>query len=403
MTMLTRRTATAMLSAAALARPLAALAQPATGEPIVIGVPMPLTGVLAQGGQTILAGIQYAADQANKTGGVLGRPIKLLISDTRSEPNTAAAVASRMATEDKVFAFVGGYGSTADFAMLQSIRRYKPIFIHTASSSVKLEQTFGKEDWYFHVYIWDYHRQKAAAAFLSAMTPKPKTVALAYEDGLYGSDAAKFAEQYLGAAGFQLAMREPFKTGTPDFSPVLTRVKSLNPDVFLSIGYSGDNVQLVRQQASLGVKPKLTITVTAGEKRSDFGDFGNNLAVIAEWAPEERVPGNAEWVKKVVADTGMATIAPPFLQGYSGLTTLIESIKAAKAVDADAVLKALDTGTFDTPYGRIGYRPSEGGAKHQLLSNENMVFIQFTPQGEEVVLPADKASGKLVYPVPGSM
>ena len=397
--MLTRRKAAALLSTLAVAGTRNAQAQTPSGEPIVIGVPMPLTGVLAQGGQTILAGIQYAADQANKTGGVLGRPVKLLVGDTRSEPNTAATVASRMATEDKVFAFVGGYGSTADFAMLQSVRRYKPIFIHTASSSVRLEQAFGKEDWYYHVYIWDYHRQKAAARFLSAMQPAPKKVALAYEDGLYGSDAAKFAEQYLKAAGFDLVMKEPFKTGSPDFSPVLTRVKGLDPDVFISVGYSGDNIQLVRQEGSLGVKPKLTMIVTAGDKRADYGDFGDNVAVIAEWAPEERVPGNAEFVKKVMADTGMTSIAPPFLQGYTGLTTLLTSVVAAKGTDQAAVLHAMDNGIFDTPYGKLSYRASEGGAKHQLLTDENMVLIQFRAQGEDVVLPADKASGKLVYPV----
>ncbi len=397
--MLTRRKVTAILSTLAVAGARSTRAQTPAGEPIVIGVPMPVTGVLAQGGQTILAGIQYAADQANKNGGVLGRPVKLLVGDTRSEPNTAATVAARMATEDKVFAFVGGYGSTADFAMLQSVRRYKPIFIHTASSSVRLEQSFGKEDWYYHIYIWDYHRQKAAARFLGAMQPRPKTVALAYEDGLYGSDAAKYAEQYLRAAGFDLAMKEPFKTGSPDFSPVLTRVKSLEPDVFISIGYSGDNIQLIRQESSLGVKPKLTIVVTAGDKRSDYADFGDGVAVIAEWAPEEQVPGNAEWVKKVMADTAMTSIAPPFLQGYTGLSSLLTSVATAKSTEPAAVLQALDGGTFDTPYGKLSYRPSEGGAKHQLLTDENMVLVQFRAQGEDVVLPAGKASGRLIYPM----
>ena len=365
---------------------------------IVVGVPMPLSGVLAQGGQTILAGIRYAADQANKKGGVLGRQIKLLVEDTKSEPNTGAAVAAKMATEDKVYAFVGGYGSTADFAMLQSVKRFKPLFIHTASSSVRLEQTFGKEPWYYHLYIWDYHRQKAAVNFLNNMQPKPKTVALAYEDGLYGSDAAKFAEQYLKEGGFQLVMKEPFKTGSPDFSPILTRVKSADPDAFISIGYSGDNIQLIRQQTNLGIKPKLSIVVSAGDKRADYGDFGTNTAEIAEWAAEANIPGVTEWVKQTLADTGMQTIASPFLQGYVAMSTLIVAIESAKSLEQDAVMKQLNSLTFDSPYGKVKYKTSEGGALHQLLTDENMVLIQFRPQGQEVVLPADKANGKLVYP-----
>ena len=179
----------AAFASLAIARPLPANAQ-AAGEPIKIGVPMPLTGTLAGAGNLIALGIRYSAEEANKTGGVLGHKIDLLIEDTKSEPNSAATTGAKMAAQDKVYAFVGGYGSTSDFALLQSIKRFNPIFIHPASSSVKLEQAFGKEPGYFHVYIWDYNRQKAAAAFLTSVSPKVETVAIAYEDGLYGSDAA---------------------------------------------------------------------------------------------------------------------------------------------------------------------------------------------------------------------
>lgn len=368
-------------------------------EPLLIGVPLPLTGVLAVGGQVILAGAKYAADEINKSGGLLGRQIKLLIEDTKSEPNTAATIAAKMVTEDKVYAFVGGYGSTADFALLSSVRRYRPLFIHVGSSSVRLETTFGKEDWYYHVYIWDYHRQKAAARFLASIQPKPKTVALAYEDGLYGADASKYAEQFLKAEGLELVMKEPFKAGSPDFSPILTRVKSVNPDAFFSVGYSGDNLQLVRQQKSLGIRPKLTMIVSAGDKRADYGDLSEGTTMIAEWSAHETTPGVAEFVKKAQAATGQ-TVISPFLQGYVGMQTLTDAIKAAKTTDLPAVQEKLSTLTFDTPYGKIGFKPSEA-AKHQLLSDETMVVTQHRKDGEEVVFPPAKAGGKLVYPVQG--
>jgi branched-chain amino acid transport system substrate-binding protein len=94
----------------------------------------------------------------------------------------------------------------------------------------------------------------------------------------------------------------------------------------------------------------------------------------------------------------MQTIASPFLQGYVGMSTLIAAIEAAKSLEQDAVMKQLNSLTFDSPYGKVKYKTSEGGALHQLLTDENMVLIQFRPQGQEVVLPADKANGKLVYP-----
>jgi branched-chain amino acid transport system substrate-binding protein len=388
--------AAALLSAAVL--PFAS-AQGA-GEPIKIGVPMPLTGPLAGGGRLILEGAKFAADEANKQGGVLGRQIQLVIEDTKSEPNTAAAVAAKMANQDKVFAFAGGYGSTADFAMLQGVRRAQPIFVHLGSSSVKIEETFGAEPWYHHVYIVDYHRQKAVTAFLSSISPRPKRIAIAYEDGLYGSDAVKFSEEYLPKAGFEIVMKEPFKTGSPDLSPILNRVKSLAPDAFFVVGYSGDNIQIARQANNLAIKPKLMLLVAAGEKREDFGNYGDGTAVIGEWAPEQKTEGLSAFMARITPALPPNTkVLPTIVQGYTGMYTLIESIRRAGSLDRAKVLAELAKGKFASPYGEVSYKPSERGGKHQLLSDANLVVWQYRKAGQEVVWPAPKANGKLVYPV----
>jgi branched-chain amino acid transport system substrate-binding protein len=394
--------AAALLGVGTLTTTTAAFAQ-AAGEPIKIGVPMPLTGPLAQGGRVILSGIQFAADEANRQGGVLGHKIELVIEDTKGEPNTAAIVANKMLNQDKVFAFAGGYGSTADFAMLQSIKRAKPIFVHMASSSVKIEQAFGADPWYFHVYIVDYHRQKAATSFFESITPKPKNIAIAYEDGLYGSDAVRSSQEYLTKAGFNIVMKEPFKTGSPDLSPILNRVKSSNADVFFIIGYSGDSIQMVRQARSLNVNPKLMMIVTSGEKRDDFAEAGTGLAVIGEWAPEQKTAGLETFLKNFRATLPPgAPVLTTAVQGYTGMKTLLDSIRAAGALDHDKVIAALDKGKFATPYGELSYGPSEQGGKHQLLTDQTMIVWQYRAQGQEVVWPAAKAGGKLVYPAPGA-
>src|SRR5215211_2303230 len=108
--------ATTVVAGAAVAAP--ALAQQA---PIRIGVPLPLTGALAGGGNQILWGIQYAAEEVNEAGGLFGRKIELLVEDTKGEPNTSATVAAKLASQDKVDAFVGGFGSTSDFALLSAL------------------------------------------------------------------------------------------------------------------------------------------------------------------------------------------------------------------------------------------------------------------------------------------
>ncbi len=392
--MTTRRTVLGA-ALALLAFSPAAMAQGA--PPLKIGVPLPLTGPLAGGGTQILWGIQYAADEANATGGVLGRKIELVTEDTKGEPNTSAAIAAKLGGQEKVDAFVGGFGSTADFALLSALQRYETIFIHPGSSSVRLEESFGKLPWYFHVYIWDYHRQKAAVNFFKSV-PGLKTVAIAYEDKLYGTDGSKFTQQYAKEAGLEVVMNEPFRAGTPDFSPILNRVKTLDPDVLFVIGYSGDNIQVARQSEQLGIKPKLIVTQGAGEKRSDFGAAGDGVVVLDLWSSKQKTPGLDAWVKKANAAKG-AEVVSTAVQGYAAMKTLIDAAKAAGKWDRAAIIAKLGEETFDTPYGKVKYAPSDMGGQHQLITEKTMIAVQYGKgDGFDVVWPSDKADAKLTYP-----
>jgi branched-chain amino acid transport system substrate-binding protein len=373
---------------------------PANGqEAIRIGVPMPMTGPLAQAGQLQVAGMRYAADEANAAGGLLGRNVELLVEDTKGEPNTAATVALQLQTQQQVSAFAGGYGSTESAALLQALKRYAPPFIHVGGSASKLEEMFGAEPWYFHVYIWDYYRTMAIRDFLETLTPRPKTIAIAYEDGLFGSGAAETSDTYLVPAGFEIVMKEPFRSGSSDFSPILSRVKSLNPDAFLFVGYSGDSIQMARQTANLDINPKLTMIVSAGESRSDFGEFGAGIVQIAEYSPKQLSAGNKEWVENVEAKLGKGKAHSLFAQGYTAMRTLLDSIKAAGTVEKDAVISALSSTTFQVPHGELSYTESLKGGKHQLFTNKGAIAIQFTKDSEEVVWPSEKASEKIVYPI----
>lgn len=392
--MTTRRT---ILAAALTLLALPAVATAQGAPPLRIGVPLPLTGPLAGGGTQILWGIQYAAEEANAAGGVLGRKIELLTEDTKGEPNTSAAIAAKLGGQEKVDAIVGGFGSTADFALLSALKRYETIFIHPGSSSVRLEESFGKLPWYFHVYIWDYHRQKAAVNFFKSV-PGLKTIAIAYEDKLYGTDGSKFTQQYAKEAGLQVVMNEPFRAGTPDFSPILNRVKTLNPDVLFVIGYSGDNIQIARQAEQLGIKPKLLVTQGAGEKRSDFGTAGDGVIVLDLWSSKQKTPGLAEWVKKANAARGGEVVSTA-VQGYAAMKTLIDAAKAAGKWDRSAIIAKLGEMTFDTPYGPVKYAPSDMGGLHQLITEKTMIAVQYGKGDSfDVVWPAEKADAKLKYP-----
>src|ERR1700692_3242901 len=103
-----------------------ALAPPAPPRPVWaagslnVGVVVPLSGANAQFGINSRNGIELAADQINKAGGIAtlgGAKINLIIADSTSTPTTAASVAQRLIAQNNVIAILGAFASSLTIAI----------------------------------------------------------------------------------------------------------------------------------------------------------------------------------------------------------------------------------------------------------------------------------------------
>jgi len=364
-----------------------------------VGAPVPLTGATALTGQQMLSGIKYAAQEFNAAGGLDGTKVQVLEADTAGDPNRSATVATKLVSQDGVDALVGGFGSTADLAMMQAIKARNPLVVHAGSSSVKIEKAVGSMDWYFHVYPWDYYRQQAAGEFLASLSPKPKTVAIAYEDGLYGSDSNDSAKKYF-AGKFDIVVDEPFKTGSADFSPILNRVKAAKADVLFIVGFGGDNVKMVQQAKTLGVKPAVILVLANGQTRADYGDAGEGLFTLDTWSANENVDGLQSFVEGYKKFAKAESVQSPVVQGYTAMKAYLDAVKKAGTTDKAKVESALSDTIFATPYGKVSFKKSQQGGIHQLLTSENFVTVQYQGTESPVVWPKNVAGGTSEYPAP---
>src|SRR4030042_2176787 len=78
-------------------------------KPIVIGGSLPLTGVWAETAKVIQKGYEFWVEETNAQGGLLGRPIKLIIYDDEGKADRAVKLAEKVITVDKVELLLGGY------------------------------------------------------------------------------------------------------------------------------------------------------------------------------------------------------------------------------------------------------------------------------------------------------
>ena len=109
--MLLRVAMAAATIAVVLAGSDAAPAETPSGQPITIGFSMPLTGGLAVNGTSGLLAMQIWAEDTNKNGGLLGRPVKLVYYDDQTNPATVPALYTKLLDVDKVDFIVSGYGT----------------------------------------------------------------------------------------------------------------------------------------------------------------------------------------------------------------------------------------------------------------------------------------------------
>ena len=109
--------------------------QAQTKEPIKVGMIQPLSGPIAAAGSYITNGAKIAVERINAKGGVLGRPLELIIEDNKSDPAETRNAAEKLIVRDKVPVIIGAWGSSMTLAMMPLAAQHGiPLVVETSSS-----------------------------------------------------------------------------------------------------------------------------------------------------------------------------------------------------------------------------------------------------------------------------
>ena len=112
------------------------------GEPIKIGGSLPLTGLASEQAKLIKAGYEYWAEDINKRGGLLGRPVRLIMYDDESSADKAVTYYERAITVDKVDLLFGGYPGPTDVALMPLAEKYEKVFIGQGGHMKSFQQGY---------------------------------------------------------------------------------------------------------------------------------------------------------------------------------------------------------------------------------------------------------------------
>lgn len=220
-------------------------------DEVIIGVFEPMTGPMAAGGQMTMEGVNLAIEQTTE---VLGRPIKVVLVDNKSEKVESANAVARLIEYEKVVAIVGSYGSGNTIAGGE-VANAAGIPVVGCSPTNPLV-TLGKPYVFRACFIDPF--QGAVMANFAVNELKAKTAVIIqdisndYSVGL----SSFFRDAFIKLTGDPKSVAGviSYQTGDQDFTAQLTYAAGKKPDVvFVPAGQYGDAALIIKQGKEMGI------------------------------------------------------------------------------------------------------------------------------------------------------
>ncbi len=386
-----------ILLAVALGLALTGFGPVLAAEPVKVGVVLPLTGEQAKFGEIERNSFLMALDEINKAGGVQGRPIELLMEDDTGKPDVGRSAVEKLISQDKVIVLTGGYSSSVTYAVAGVAQQRKVPFLVTTGSADRITEQ--KWDHIFRINPPVSEYPKALLGFLEEVV-KPKTVAILYENTLFGQSGSKEFAANCEEAGYKVLMKEGYEAGAVDFKPLLIKVKSAQPDFVYMISYVMDAALLMRQSKELDFNPKLFVGGAAGFTLPEFtanaGDAADNVFSADLWAPGLPYKGAKEYFDNYRAKFGSPTEYHG-AEAYASMYVVADALKRAKEFTTKGLREALVATDMMTVFGPVKF--ISYGKKTQ--QNQLPTYlVQWQKGALETVWPKSVATKPYVYPVP---
>jgi branched-chain amino acid transport system substrate-binding protein len=320
-------------------------------EPIKIGVVYPLTGPVAAAGSYQKAGVEIARDMMNAAGGILGRPVTLLVEDGANDPAQSVSAAEKLVTRDKVDAMIAAWGSSPTLAVSASVtKKYGIPHVVDTASSVKVTLQDGKRPnpWLFRTSPTS---RMEAEGLEKVLVPKMgfSKVAFLAVNNDWGRGAAQEFATIVKKTGGSVVTTEIINADATDFLTQLTKIKSSGVDALVITTDQAQVALILKQYKQLGMTQKILttgggivpegLTLLSGPEAAEGV---NIITFFAPWFPElAKNPKEAKWFSDEYLKRGNA--AKGFgecFRGYDGMKAIQAAMELAKTTDKAKVRAA---------------------------------------------------------------
>ncbi|MEM2703722.1 MAG: ABC transporter substrate-binding protein [Candidatus Bathyarchaeia archaeon] len=368
---------------------------PSPAAPIKIGVILHMTGGPTRLCKEVWDGMKLALEEINAKGGVLGRPIELILEDDEGKSEKTLTAARKLVEVDNVSVLAGILVSGNVVAISEYLATSGIPYVSPISSAPTLLYSQDPKK-FRNVFTIHPSYSDNAKAMLKFVTDVIKGKSYMYigEEYLTCHLNGEYLEAYAAEAGVKNLGHIFVPIGCKDFTDALIRVEEAKPDVLVWFVYSGAEVTLTRQcyerqlpipyLGEMSVCSMWELPELIGEA-SDYLAFGTwswNVSIT-----ERTVPFFNNFYKKY----GYRACGLEGPAGYECIYFIAAAIQKAGSLNRDALINALETVEIIGVRGKVKIDPTDHGAIYWAPGYINGIYAQWIGGKPYVIWPPELA------------
>jgi len=324
------------------------------GEPVKLGLLTPMSGVSAHFGPVLKNSAELAVEEINAAGGILGRPVRLLVEDDKFSTAPAAEAAKNLLVKEQVVALVGTISSATTNAVIPVATRAKRPFLYIIQGEYK-----GCNPYIFALGPTPYQQMKFYVPWM--VKNIGKSFYMLGSDYVFPREMNAQIRRFLEPLGGRVVGEEYVALGTKDYSTILTRVEAAKPEVIWSTIVGSDGFAFLKQAHEFALDKKMNISAYPGYNSGSYmavKEIADGKYTVGVYSDELDNPLNKRFVERYREKYRPA--GPMYEVAYATYTA-VHLVRAAaekaKSLEGDALVKALEGLTLDSPAGRITIDP----------------------------------------------
>lgn len=373
-----------------------------SGEPIRIGGTLGLTGAFAGPSDHFRTYYEASVADINERGGLLGRPVELILYDDESTQATAQSLYERLVNEDNVDILLAPYTTFIGGAVVPIARDSGKVMVNAGFVGWEVARQYDRI-----FYTWTIQEPTYTKPFFDWLgslseDERPQRMALLVAQNPFtimerdGSGGVGGVLKYAEDLGIDVVLNEEYPGDISDPSPLLQRAIDEDADMLVVLGLPQDSVLMARTAAEVGFHPDFYCTcgstMNAFPVWRELGDAGNYVFGNNPSWTSDPYPGMDQAI--AIADSLGLDEMPPYGPMSVAVFQVIEqAVEGTGSVDPEVLADYMYNNTFSTASGVLDFDEFGIPAYHGSL-------LQYIDGDVVKVWPEDEATAEPVYPRP---